>query len=113
MCSHSTHKPPSEREGDHEVVEGAGVHTEVRYNAIVHALSLSLAFARQLPPQGAFVAIRCHLCTFKLGFIDVFAQDCECLPLRTLTQRNYYFFNWAEKLIVVQNVQIPIKLVGT
>ena len=49
----------------------------------------------------------------KLGFIDVFAQACECPPLRTLTQRNYYFFNWAEKLIVVQNIQIPIKLVGT
>jgi len=72
VSSHSTHKPPSEREGDHEVVEGASVHTEVRYNAIVHALSLSLAFARQLPPQGAFVAMRCHLCTFKLGFIGEF-----------------------------------------
>jgi len=71
MCSHSAHKPPSEREGDHEVVEGAGVHAEVRYNAIVHALSLSLAFARQLPPQGAFVAMRCHLCTFRLGFVGV------------------------------------------
>ena len=82
---------------------------------IIYNVNYYIIFVR--PCQAFFCGYVSFFKYVKLGFVGVFAQACRrlrvFLTLRTLTQRNYYFFNWAEKLIVVQNVQIPIKLVGT
>ena len=69
-----TQKPPSEREGDHEVVEGARVTFSLR-EFYCHALSLS-RLRRQLPPGGSLSHIstdRKHHQRKILGGVRVFS----------------------------------------
>ncbi len=76
--------PPSGREGDRVAVEGARVNLAYLKMG-VYALSLSLAFARQLPPGGSLCLPICKL-PYKSKSVFCLATTTYSLNFPLLTE---------------------------